>query len=53
MRIANKRQNSVINFHQEFVASTHDYFFQGQTGRGLFLWPIHHGESWLQKQEEE
>jgi hypothetical protein len=53
MWIANNRQNSVISFHQEFVASTHHYFFLGQTGWGLFLWPIHTGESWLHKQEEE
>jgi len=33
------------NFHQDFVASTHTDFFQGQTDRGLFYWPNHSGET--------
>ncbi len=36
LRIANNQQNIVINFHQDFVASTQSDFIQGQAKRGIF-----------------
>jgi hypothetical protein len=42
----------VINFLQDFVASTHSSFLLGQTDRGLTHWPDHLGETWLFKQGE-
>jgi hypothetical protein len=43
----------LVNFHQDFVASTHSDFFQGQTDRGLFYGPNHSRETRLYKQEEQ
>jgi hypothetical protein len=43
----------VINFHQDFVATTHSDFFQGQADRGLFYMPNHSWETQLSKQKEE
>jgi hypothetical protein len=33
--ISNNQQNIVISFSQDFMASTRNNFFQGQTDRGL------------------
>ncbi len=37
---------------QDFVASTHNNFLQGQTDNGLFYGVNHSGESQLLKQEK-
>jgi hypothetical protein len=39
--IMNIQQNIVVNFHQDFEATKHSDFFQGQTDMGLFYWPNH------------
>ncbi len=41
------------NFHQDFLASTHSGFYQGQMDRGQFCWPNLSGETRLSKKEEE
>ncbi len=46
-------QAIVINIHQDFVASKHSDFFQGQTSRGLLCRHKHSWETWLSIQEEE
>jgi hypothetical protein len=33
--ITNNQQNTAVNFHQGFVASTHSDYSQGQVDRGL------------------
>jgi hypothetical protein len=43
--IANNQRNSVIIFHQDFVASTQSDFFQGQMDRGLVYKPNRSGEN--------
>jgi hypothetical protein len=52
LQIANNLRTVVINQHQDFVASMHIYFFQGQTGRGMIYRPNHPGETWLSKHSE-
>jgi len=37
--IVNNRRNISL-YHQDFMASTHSDFFQGQMDGGLFYWPI-------------
>ncbi len=32
-----------FNYHQDFMASTHNIFFREQMERGLFYWPTHSG----------
>jgi hypothetical protein len=49
--IANNQQNIVINFHQDFVASTLSRFFQGQADMGLFYGPNCSWENSLPKKE--
>ncbi len=39
--------------HQDFVASMHSDFFQGQKDRVLFYWPSQSGATWQSKPEEE
>jgi hypothetical protein len=41
LEITNNQQNLVVNFHPDFMASTHTNFFQGQMARGLSYWPNH------------
>jgi len=48
-----QQQNIVVNFHQDFIASKHSNFFQGQTDRGLFYGPNHWWETRLSKENEE
>jgi hypothetical protein len=43
--ITNNQQTVVINFHQDFEASTHYDFFKGQTDRSLFFWPNYSKET--------
>jgi hypothetical protein len=45
--------NSVVDFHQDFVASTHYNAFPGKRDRVLFYWPNHSGGTQLSKQEED
>jgi len=47
--IANNQRNILINLRQDFMASAHSDFFQGQMDRGLFYWPHHSGETHLSK----
>jgi hypothetical protein len=49
--IVNNQRNSVIIFHQDFVASTLSDFFQGHMDRGLVYMPNRSGEN--PKEEEE
>ncbi len=37
--IADNQWNNVIKFHQDFTASIHSNYFQGQTDRGISYWP--------------
>jgi hypothetical protein len=41
-----------VNFHHDFVASLHSYFFQGQMDRVLLYWPNHSGVTKLSRQKE-
>jgi hypothetical protein len=50
--INNKQRTIVVNISQNFAASMHTSFFQGQADRGLFYWPEHSGEAGLPLQEE-
>ncbi len=38
-----------VNFHRDFMASTHSDFFQGHMDRSLFYWPNLTGETRLSK----
>ncbi len=38
-----------FSFHQDFMASTHNDFLQGQMDRCQFYWPNLSGETWLSK----
>jgi hypothetical protein len=51
--ITNNQRTIVTDIYQDFVASTHSDFFQGQTDWGLVYWPNHSWEAGLSKQEEE
>jgi hypothetical protein len=51
--IANNQQTVVANFHQDFMASMHSNFFQGQTDTGLIYEPCHCRETGLSQQNEE
>ncbi len=51
--IYDNQENAVISFHQDFAASTHCSFFQGQMDKGLFYQPNHSWETCLPKQEGE
>jgi hypothetical protein len=42
-----------INGHQDFMASMHNDFFQGQMDRGLFYWLKYSGKAQLSNEEEE
>ncbi len=46
-------QQSTVIFHQDFVASAHCDFLQGQTVRGILYWANHSWETCLSKQEKE
>ncbi len=43
----------VINFNQDFMASTHGDYFQGQVDRELIYWPNHSEETQLFNQLRE
>ncbi len=43
--IVKNQHTIVVNFHQDFEASTHNNFSQGQTDRYLIYWPNHYGEA--------
>ncbi len=47
--------NFIVSFYQDFRASMHSDFFQGQMDRGLIYGPYHSEETCLscQKEEEE
>jgi hypothetical protein len=51
--IANNKQIIVVNFRQDFVASTYNNFFQGQTDRFPFYLPNTIKEIQLSKQQAE
>ncbi len=50
--IVNNQRAIVFSFHQDFVASMHGDFSQGQTEKGLIYWHNPSGETQLSKQEE-
>ncbi len=50
--IVNNQCTIVFSFHQDFVASMHRNFSQGQTDKGLIYWHDPSGENQLSKQEE-
>jgi hypothetical protein len=47
-----KQQTTVIDFHPEFVASTHSDFFLGYTDWGLIYCAAYSGKSLMSKEEE-
>jgi hypothetical protein len=51
MWITNNQQNIVVDFHQDFMASTHSDFYQGQMNMALLYWPHHSEKTWLSNQE--
>jgi hypothetical protein len=53
MWVTNHQQNSVVNFHQDFMVSPHSDFFQGLIVGGLLYWPNHSRENLLPKQQED
>jgi hypothetical protein len=42
-----------VNFHQDFMASTHSDFFYAQMDGGIVYWPSLSGETQLSSDEEE
>ncbi len=52
-RIAYNPHTIVISFHQDFLASTHSGFFNGQTDSGLIYLPNHSRETQLSNKEVE
>jgi hypothetical protein len=53
MWITNNWHNIVVDFHQDFMASTHSDFYQGQMNMTLLYWPHHSEKTWLSNQEED